>query len=232
MTQIVIKSTKGNAVTTSLLVAEKFGKPHADVMKAIRATYDQLPDSECKGIFALTYNDVKMPNGGTRKEPYVVMTRDGFSLLVMGFTGAKAMAFKLEFIEAFNEMERKLAAPQLPATYLDALKALVVSEEQKQLAEAKVNELEPKAEIYDKIANTCGLLSLNDAAKALHQGRNKMVSELRKRAILDSNNIAYQRFIEQGYFEIKITPVTALNYSYRSTLVTNKGLIWLAKILK
>jgi len=230
--QIVIKSTKGNAVTTSLLVAEKFGKRHSDVMRAISETIKQMPENECKRNFAPWQHDIVQPNGGNRIEPYYMMTRDGFSLLVMGFTGAKAMAFKLEFIEAFNEMERKLAAPQLPATYLDALKALVVSEEQKQLAEAKVNELEPKAEVYDKIANTCGLLSLNDAAKSLHQGRNKMVSELRKRAILDSNNIAYQRFIEQGYFEIKITPVPALNYSYRSTLVTNKGLVWLAKILK
>ena len=230
--QIVIKSTKGNAVTTSLIVAEKFGKRHSDVMRAISETIKQMPENECKRNFAPWQHDIVQPNGGNRIEPYYMMTRDGFSLLVMGFTGAKAMAFKLEFIEAFNEMERKLAAPQLPSTYLDALKALVVSEEQKQLAEAKVNELEPKAEVYDKIANTRGLLSLNDAAKSLHQGRNKMVSELRKRSILDSNNIAYQRFIEQGYFEIKITPVPSLNYSYRSTLVTNKGLVWLAKILK
>ena len=230
--QIVIKSTKGNAVTTSLLVAEKFGKRHSDVMRAISETIKQMPENECKRNFAPWQHDIVQPNGGNRIEPYYMMTRDGFSLLVMGFTGARAMAFKLEFIEAFNEMERKLAAPQLPATYLDALKALVVSEEQKQLAEAKINELEPKAEVYDTIANTCGLLSLNDAAKSLHQGRNKMVSELRKRSILDSNNIAYQRFIDQGYFEIKITPVPALNYSYRSTLVTNKGLVWLAKILK
>ena len=232
MTKIVIKSTKGNAVTTSLLVAEKFGKRHSDVMRAISETIKQMPENECKRNFAPWQHDIVQPNGGNRIEPYYMMTRDGFSLLVMGFTGAKAMAFKLEFIEAFNEMERKLAAPQLPSTYLDALKALVVSEEQKQLAEAKVNELEPKAEVYDTIANTYGLLSLNDAAKSLHQGRNKMVSELRKRSILDSNNIAYQRFIDQGYFEIKITPVPALNYSYRSTLVTNKGLVWLAKIMK
>lgn len=230
--QIVIKSTKGNAVTTSLLVAEKFGKRHSDVLRSIRDALSLMPENERKSNFALCYSEVSLPNGGYRSDPYYVMTKDGFSIIVLGFTGAKAMAFKLEFIEAFNEMERKLAAPQLPATYLDALKALVVSEEQKQLAEAKVSELEPKAEVYDKIANTWGLLSLNDAAKSLHQGRNKMVSELRKRSILDSNNIAYQRFIEQGYFEIKITPVPALNCSYRSTLVTNKGLIWLAKILK
>ena len=174
--QIVIKSTKGNAVTTSLLVAEKFGKRHSDVMRAISETIKQMPENECKRNFAPWQHDIVQPNGGNRIEPYYMMTRDGFSLLVMGFTGAKAMSFKLEFIEAFNEMERKLTAPQLPATYLDALKALVVSEEQKQLAEAKINELEPKAEVYDKIANTYGLLPLNDAAKALHKGRNKMVS--------------------------------------------------------
>ena len=165
--QIVIKSTKGNAVTTSLLVAEKFGKRHSDVLRSIRDALSLMPENERKSNFALCYSEASLPNGGYRSDPYYVMTKDGFSIIVLGFTGAKAMAFKLEFIEAFNEMERKLAAPQLPATYLDALKALVVSEEQKQLAEAKVNELEPKAEVYDTIANTYGLLSLNDAAKSL-----------------------------------------------------------------
>jgi len=51
--QIVIKSTKGNAVTTSLLVAEKFGKRHSDVMRAISETIKQMPENQCKRNFAL-----------------------------------------------------------------------------------------------------------------------------------------------------------------------------------
>jgi len=232
MTEIVIKSTKGNAVTTSLLVAEKFGKPHADVLKSIRAIVEQLPENECKGNFALTSNNVTMPNGGTRFEPFYVMTRDGFTLLVMGFTGSAALKFKLEFIAAFNEMERQLSAPQLPTTYLDALKALVESVEKTQIAENKVLELAPKAEFFDKVIDADNLLSWNEAAKALSIGRNRMLAILRRDGVINHKNAPYQSFISICYFAVKISFVEKLNANIPTTYVTGKGLTWLAKKLK
>ena len=241
MQQIVIKSTKGNAVTTSLLVAEKFGKRHVEVIDAIRnlmkvenSTFvEDQQVVKLDTMFYSTTQKIKMPVGdGFKDSPIVVMNRDGFSLLVMGFTGAAALKFKLEFIAAFNEMERQLSSPVLPATYLDALKALVSSEEQKQIAENKILELEPKADVYDMIVESDGLTSLNDAAKLLYIGRNTMLKNLRAMKVLDSSNIAYQRFIDSGYFVIKSTPVVELNTIYHSTMVTGKGLTWLAKKLK
>lgn len=52
-----------------------------------------------------------MPNGGTRKVRAFNMTRDGFTLLAMGFTGKKALGFKLQYIQQFNVMEEMLKAP-------------------------------------------------------------------------------------------------------------------------
>lgn len=75
--------------TTCLLVAEKFGKEHSDVLKAIDALACKMTENQCKGYFADSSIEIQQPNGGIRHSRVVVMNRDGFTLLVMGFTGQK-----------------------------------------------------------------------------------------------------------------------------------------------
>jgi Rha family phage regulatory protein len=105
MNELVHKTKKGTPVTTSLRVAQKFGKEHKNVLRAIDDLISQLSEDQRKLNFALTYMDVKMPiGGGSRRDRYYIMTRDGFTLLVMGFTGEEALTFKLEFIDAFDKM--------------------------------------------------------------------------------------------------------------------------------
>ncbi|MDR1112926.1 MAG: Rha family transcriptional regulator [Bacteroidales bacterium] len=108
---LVYRDSKGQSVTSSLLVAKKFGKRHADVLRDIHNLEEKITEvskNECKRNFALTSQLVEQPNGGFRDEGYYMMTRDGFSLLVMGFTGTEALRFKLDFIKAFNRMETTL----------------------------------------------------------------------------------------------------------------------------
>lgn len=144
MNELVFKSENGNLVTTSKLVAEKFGKEHKHVLDAVRNICSSAENS------AQFYESATYKDSTGRSNEMIVMNRDGFSLLVMGFTGEKALQFKIDFITAFNKMEQTLKQ-QLPATYLDALKALVLSEEAKQLAESKILELQPKIEVFDQI---------------------------------------------------------------------------------
>jgi Rha family phage regulatory protein len=108
----VLTLVNGVPTTTSLDVAAFFGKRHDDVLKAIRKTAAQAPES-CARNFADTSIDVPQPNGGTRKTPAIRLSKTGFTLLAMGFTGAKAMAFKLAYIDAFDRMERELTARAL-----------------------------------------------------------------------------------------------------------------------
>ena len=63
-------------------------------------------------LFEEFYEQVPAPNGGTRKLRYYLMNRDGFTLLAMGFTGEKALKFKLAYIEAFNLMEEEIKQRQ------------------------------------------------------------------------------------------------------------------------
>jgi Rha family phage regulatory protein len=110
-TDLVFKNSEGQPVTNSLLVAQKFGKRHADVLRIIRDLDTQIAEvskNECKRSFAFTSQLIEQPNGGWREEAYCTMTRDGFSLLVMGFTGREALRFKLMFIEGFNRMEEAI----------------------------------------------------------------------------------------------------------------------------
>ena len=88
---------------SSLQVAQEFGKLHKNVL----ADIVNLDCSEGfrKLNFQPTSQTVAMPNGGTRKEPITLMTRDGFMFLVMGYRGKKAAAIKEAIIKRFNDME-------------------------------------------------------------------------------------------------------------------------------
>lgn len=91
-------------VVSSLDVAETFEKNHRDVMESIRNIESNISTAEFSALFFL--DSYKASNG--KLNPMYLMTRDGFTLLVMGYTGEKAMRFKLAYIKQFNAMEKAL----------------------------------------------------------------------------------------------------------------------------
>jgi len=117
MSEIIkLTVTNGQPTTTSLAIAERFGKRHDNVLQSIQKL-------ECSEEFRLlnfqgTSRTVPGPNGATRLEAMYAVTKDGFMFLAMGFTGKEAAAWKERFIAAFNAMERQLlenaAAQQIP----------------------------------------------------------------------------------------------------------------------
>ncbi len=108
---VEIKTVNKEEVTvvTSLDVAETFGKEHYHVMEDIRAIREKISTPEFSGLF---YEDVYTASNG-KKNPLYLMNRDGFTLLVMGYTGEKAMRFKLSYINQFNQMESLLKRKML-----------------------------------------------------------------------------------------------------------------------
>lgn len=103
------------AYATSREVAERFNKKHAEVLYAIEGRVDS--DGTVKnngllmsGISQLSNLFIKVDylDSMNRKQYEYLMNRDGFSLLAMGFTGAKAIQYKLDYINKFNEMEQQL----------------------------------------------------------------------------------------------------------------------------
>lgn len=91
-------------VCTSLDVAETFEKEHRNVLADIRNIQSEISTAEFSALF---YEDEYKASNG-KKNPMYYMNRDGFTLLVMGYTGEKAMKFKLAYINQFNQMEELL----------------------------------------------------------------------------------------------------------------------------
>ena len=87
-------------VTTSRQVAKAFGKNHKDVLRRIRNL--GCPPDFTERNFAQCFENNDLANG--KPEPFYRITKDGFVMLVMGFTGKAAMAVKIAYISAFNAM--------------------------------------------------------------------------------------------------------------------------------
>lgn len=86
-------------------VALRFQKKHQHILRDIDRLCSILPKSFRESNFGRTLLDVPGPNGAVRQSPAYLLTRDAFSLLVMGFTGSAAVRWKLKYIEAFNSLE-------------------------------------------------------------------------------------------------------------------------------
>lgn len=101
--EIHIKEKHGVLFTTSLDVAEKFGKQHAHVLRDIRSIISTQGEFGRSNFGETSYLDDQ-----NRRQPMFEMTRDGFSILAMGFTGKKAFEWKVKFLSAFSLMEQAL----------------------------------------------------------------------------------------------------------------------------
>ncbi|QTD40600.1 ORF6C domain-containing protein [Sporosarcina sp. Te-1] len=104
MNQLVVMQDQ-QAVTSSKSVAETFGKEHKHVLRDVRSIMKDVSNS------GPMFFEGTEPDSYGRDQAVIYMNRDGFTLLAMGFTGKKAMEFKLKFIQAFNEMEERLKQP-------------------------------------------------------------------------------------------------------------------------
>lgn len=106
---LVMQNEWGAIITTTLRIAELFEKRHFHIIRDIEKLKQQLPKEFNESNFGrVDYTDTK-----GEKRPMYTLTRDAFSLLVMGFTGEKALQWKLKYIEAFNAMEKELRAKKL-----------------------------------------------------------------------------------------------------------------------
>lgn len=99
----------GRPATTSLEVAKFFSKRHDHVLRDIDTLLSQLPENSLQPNFGEMFQEQETPLG-LKQIRIFILYRDGFMLLVMGYTGKKALAVKLAYIEAFNRLEAELAA--------------------------------------------------------------------------------------------------------------------------
>lgn len=233
MNEIILSTQNGEPVASSRQIAESFGKEHKHVLTAIRQIL--VAENSATKFFHETAFEYR-----GQKFPEYLMNRDGFSLLVMGFTGKAALEWKLKYIQAFNEMEKKLAQrPQLSRSELMA-QALIAAHDELEHKDRQIAELTPKGIFADAVSASKKSILVGELAKLLCQngvqiGQNRLFSWMRERGYLIKDpkrsdyNMPTQRAVEQGLFEIKETTVvhsdghTSIN---KTPKVTGKGQIY------
>lgn len=204
MNDIILSTQNGQAVVSSREVAKDFGKEHKDVLRAI----ENIKAQNCAVtpmFFETTYT------AGTGKSyPMYLMNRDGFSLLVMGFNNnEKAFAWKLKYIQAFNEMEKKLTTPEPEPPELALSKALVMAQgiiareqERSKLLEKENAKLKPAAEYAHNMLLSDETLTVTQIALNFGMTANKLNKLLEEWGIQKKVNkqwIPKRKYIDKGY---------------------------------
>lgn len=149
MNEIKINNDNGTLTVSSLQVAEDFEKEHRNVVQAIEELKKGVAEKSADLFIESSYQHPQ------NKQTYKCynLTRDGFSLLVMGFTGKKALEWKLKYIEAFNLMEQKIR--ERYSDISPQLQFLIEMERKQKQLEKKQEELESKiADISEIRDNT------------------------------------------------------------------------------
>ena len=225
----LVSVNKDTVVTSSRIVAKVFEKNHNHVLRDIRNLIYNL--GSIQNWTHLFQENIYIHEQNKQEYMEYLMTKDGFTLLAMGFTGAKAVEWKLKYIQAFNQMEMQLQG-QLDSYMIDdpiqRAKAWIKEQEHREQLEQKIQLQEPKVLAYDCLMDKGKDLDFGATAKAFDiegLGRNNLMRLLRDKNVLMKNNNPYQKYIDIGYFRII---VIENEYCPTKTLVTTKGLQWLA----
>lgn len=145
MSEIVFRGTNDQAMTSSLLVAKEFGKEHNKVMRDIN-------NLACSQEFrAANFGESSYVSEQGKEFPMFTMTKDGFSFLVMGYTGKKAAQFKDAYINAFNKMESEIRSSIKPKSQLEILRMSInqLVEQEHRLSSVERDVAETKKEIAE-----------------------------------------------------------------------------------
>lgn len=178
-------SQNGSVVTASSLeVAYHFEKNHQHVMESIR----KLSEAGCVENPTDLFITTKYKDGYGREQPCYFMTRDGFSLLVMGFTGEIALGWKLKYMKAFNEMERQLITKPTTAAELQFEQAKLLLEQ-----ERRITAIETK---QDRMIDALTPKPETNWQEAMNTAINKMVQD---------NQLSYQNYRRSLYNKLEAT---------------------------
>lgn len=143
----LVEIKKNQVITSSRQVAECFGKEHKNVLRDIKEIL-AAQNSATRFFYETTFE-----NRG-KQYPMYLMNRDGFSLLVMGFTGREALQWKIKYIEAFNDMEKYL-------------KQLQVSNVDKKILDCKYDEVQmEKSKLWLELADKVDIKEYKQMAKS------------------------------------------------------------------
>ena len=206
----IVFQQDGQAMTNSIIVAREFDKEHRNVMRDIRELIQRgvLKNEQTPMFIETLY--VNEQNG--QQYPMYLITRDGFTLLAMGFTGERALEFKMKFLQAFNAMGEMLASDdyivmrsqQILHKRAELLQQKVqMLEGEKTFLEEENKILAPKAQYTDDVLQSKETYTFEQMAKQLNfRSVQKFTQTLVEKKICYKRSDTYMLYAEysgQGY---------------------------------
>ena len=235
MENLITKTEDGKLVVSSRRVADDFKKRHSDVIEKIQ----QLIKAEKSVMSMFIESSYKAGTGKNYKE--YLLTRDGFSLLVMGFNGREALEWKLKYIEAFNAMERKLKEISKPDSYMidDPIERAKRWIEEREQYNKVAAELEEQNSFVNKISKSNGSMLVREVAKLASKGNitigeKALWNKSREWGYISRKSTEpMQSAINAGWFEVieRVVERDGKTFVYRTTKVTGRGQIHIIKKL-
>lgn len=212
---------------SSLQIAEISGKPHNDVLKAIRAMEPAWEKINGGKFSLVTYKDAK-----GEKRPCYELTKTECLYIATKFNDEA----RAKLVIRWEELEREKAPmTTLPQNYKEALLALVKQVEEKEALQTQISEQAPKVAFANAIIASNSSCLIGELAKIITQngvfiGQNRLFEWMRRNGYLgtrgENRNIPNQQYVEQGLFELKKGVRSGSNGVMHTTLtpkVTGKG---------
>ena len=188
-------------VVGSRQVAADFERAHKSVLRSITRLVRETTAQNCAGLFI---SSAYMDRASRPRKEYLI-TRDGFALLVMGFTGAAALTWKLKYIQAFNQMEEKLRRQEASLPPEEALLAAAVLKAEKVMAN-----LRAEADYSRKVLNNTALIPITSVAKDYGMTAdfmNRMLHSLGIQYKLGARWYLYEAWQDKGYAATQSAPI-------------------------
>ena len=239
---------------TSLQIAEITGKPHNDVMKAIRKMEPAWQKVQ-GGNFSLMQEEVETNNGGHKMRPYFSLNKEECLYIATKFNDEA----RAKLIKRWKELEEQHQKPSVPQNYLEALKSLVKAEEEKQqlalenkqkdetiitISKAnvelgnKITEMLPKVSYYDRILQSNATMTITQIAQDYGMSAIAMNKELESMRIQHKERgqwILYAQFLKGGYVHSRAVDIIRRDGRHDvkyNTEWTTKGRLFLYEALK
>ena len=239
---------------TSLQIAEITGKPHNDVMKAIRKM-EPAWERVQEGKFSLMQEEVETNNGGHKMRPYYSLNKEECLYIATKFNDEA----RAKLIKRWKELEEQHQKPSVPQNYIEALKSLVKAEEEKQqlalenkqkdetiitISKAnvelgnKITEMLPKVSYYDRILQSTATMTITQIAQDYGMSAIAMNKELESMRIQHKERgqwILYAQFLKGGYVHSRAVDIIRKDGRHDvkyNTEWTTKGRIFLYEALK
>lgn len=239
---------------TSLQIAEITGKPHNDVMKAIRKM-EPAWERVQEGKFSLMQEEVETNNGGHKMRPYYSLNKEECLYIATKFNDEA----RAKLIKRWKELEEQHQKPSVPQNYLEALESLVKAEKEKQqlalenkqkdetiitISKAnvelgnKITEMLPKVSYYDRILQSNATMTITQIAQDYGMSAIAMNKELESMRIQHKERgqwILYAQFLKGGYVHSRAVDIIRRDGRHDvkyNTEWTTKGRLFLYEALK